>query len=274
MKGSSWEISYGDNSHASGAVGTDKVSLGGLTIDSQGIELAEDLSDQFLQSPGDGLLGLAFGTINTVQPTPVKTPVDNLVAQGKIPTSSQVFTAKLGSWRDANEPDKGLGFYTFGYIDQDTVSASNQAISYTPISSANGFWQFPSTKTTVNGKAVASSRNTAIADTGTTLALVSDAVCKAVYGAIPGAKYDYRNQGWLYPEKTTVDKLPIVTVAVGQYQVIIQKEDLGFANVGNGFIYGGIQSRGTLPFDILGDTFLKNVYAVSPPALMCLTADC
>ena len=26
--------------------------------------------------------------------------------------------------------------------------------------------------------------------------------------------------------------------------------------------YGGIQSRGTMTFDILGDTFLKGIYAV------------
>lgn len=33
-------------------------------------------------------------------------------------------------------------------------------------------------------------------------------------------------------------------------------------NTGNGMIYGGIQSRGTMTFDILGDTFLKGVYAI------------
>lgn len=27
-------------------------------------------------------------------------------------------------------------------------------------------------------------------------------------------------------------------------------------------VYGGIQSRGDMSFDILGDTFLKSVYAV------------
>jgi hypothetical protein len=239
------------------------VSLGGLVINNQAIELASNLSDQFLQSTGDGLLGLAFGTINTVQPTPVKTPVENLISEAKVPTSAELFTAKLGSWRDTNEADKGEGFYTFGYIDQDTVTASGQSVVYTPINSANGFWQFASAKTTVNGKAVTqSSGNSAIADTGTTLALVSDAVCKAIYGAIPGAKYDSENQGWVYPENTTLAKLPVVTFAVGTHQVTIQKEDLGFASIGDGNIYGGIQSRGSMTFDILGDTFLKSIYAV------------
>ena len=269
MTNSEWKISYGDQSSASGDVGTDTVTLGGLAIQNQAIELAKDLSDQFLQGTGDGLLGLAFDTINTVTPTPVKTPVDNMIADGDLPASAQLFTAKLGSWRDANEPDKGQGFYTFGFIDQDTVTASGQEVVWAPVDSSQGFWMFESGTSTVNGTKVdMDSSNTAIADTGTTLALVSDEVCKAVYGAIPGATYDDQNQGWVFPENTTADQLPVVTVSVGPNQFTIQKEDLGFASAGNGTVYGGIQSRGTMTFDILGDTFLKGVYAVSKP-LFC-----
>jgi hypothetical protein len=49
---------------------------------------------------------------------------------------------------------------------------------------------------------------------------------------------------------------------VGGKEFAVQKEDLGFADAGNGMVYGGIQSRGTLTFDILGDTWLKAIYAV------------
>lgn len=234
-----------------------------MKVQGQSIELAKDISAQFAQGVGDGLLGLAFGAINTVSPRPVKTPVENMIAQQDIPQSAELFTAKLGSWRDANEPDKGVGFYTFGYIDQPTVTASGQDIFYTPIDTSQGFWTFDSESAVVNGKTVSQSGNTAIADTGTTLALVSDAVCEAIYGAIPGATYDQNNQGWVFPSATTADQLPIVSFAVGSKQFIVQKEDLGFADAGNGTVYGGIQSRGDMTFDILGDTFLKGVYAVS-----------
>ena len=43
----------------------------------------------------------------------------------------------------------------------------------------------------------------------------------------------------------------------------IQKEDLAFAPADEANWYGGVQSRGTMTFDILGDVFLKSVYAVS-----------
>lgn len=75
-EGSTWQISYGDGSGASGTVGTDTLVLGGISVENQSIELANKLSTQFVQSEGDGLLGLAFGSINTVQPTPVATPVE------------------------------------------------------------------------------------------------------------------------------------------------------------------------------------------------------
>ncbi|RDL37557.1 Aspartic proteinase [Venustampulla echinocandica] len=260
--GSTWEISYGDNSSASGTVGTDNVTIGGLTIKDQAIELASKMSQQFTQSTGDGLLGLAFGTINTVKPKPVATPVENMITEEQIPQSAELFTAYLGSWRDADEADKGESFYTFGFIDQDTVKASGQEVAWTPIDNSQGFWKFASESAVVNGQTIKLSGNTAIADTGTTLALVSDEFCDAIYKAIPGAKYDNNQQGYVFPTNTTADKLPVITVAVGDKQFVIQKEDLGFADAGNGMVYGGIQSRGSMAFDILGDTFLKAVYAI------------
>jgi hypothetical protein len=261
--GSTWKISYGDNSSASGDVGTDTVTIGGVKITGQAIELAKTMSTQFVQGAGSGLLGLAWGSINTVTPKQVATPVDNMITQADIPKSAELFTAYLGSWRDANEADKGASFYTFGYIDQAAVKAAGTDVYYTPVDNSDGFWKFSSTSYSVNGKSVARSGNTAIADTGTTLALVADDVCAAIYKAIPGAKYDSTQQGYIYPTSTSAAQLPDVAFAVGDQLFHVGKEDLGFADAGNGFVYGGIQSRGSLDFDILGDTFLKGIYAVS-----------
>jgi hypothetical protein len=186
-----------------------------------------------------------------------------MISQTDIPKTAELFTAYLGSWRDASDTDKGESFYTFGYIDDATVKKSGEEISWAPVDNSQGFWMFDSTSMTVNGKTVAQTGNTAIADTGTTLALVSDETCKAIYDAIPGSTYDDTNQGYVYPASTTADDLPVVTFAVGDKQFAVQKEDLGFADAGNGMVYGGIQSRGSLTFDILGDTFLKGIYAVS-----------
>jgi hypothetical protein len=221
------------------------------------------MSTQFVEGTGDGLLGLAWGQINTVTPKQVDTPVVNMIQQQGIPKSAELFTAYLGSWRDTDDSDHGESFYTFGFIDDDTVKKSGEEIFYTTVDNREGFWTFDSTSATVNGKTIAQIGNTAIADTGTTLALVSDETCKAIYAAIPGSIYDESNQGYVFPTTITADKLPIVTFAIGGKQFTVQKEDLGFADAGNGMTYGGIQSRGSMTFDILGDTFLKGIYAVS-----------
>ena len=54
----------------------------------------------------------------------------------------------------------------------------------------------------------------------------------------------------------------MVSFAIGEKMFRINREDLAFADAGNGMTYGGIQSRGDLPFNIYGDTWLKNVYAI------------
>ena len=121
---------------------------------------------------------------------------------------------------------------------------------------------FDSTSAGVNGKSIQLSGNKAIADTGTTLLLTSDQVCEAVYGAIPGAKQDTQQQGWVFPANTAESDLPTVTFMVGNTPITIEKQHLGFAGGSEGnMVYGGIQSRGDLTFDIFGDTFLQNVYA-------------
>ncbi len=227
-------------------------------VDNQAIELANAVSSQFQQGSGDGVLGLAFSNTNTA-----RTFVENLIAKVDIPKSAGLFTAKLGRWKAGNQPDKEEPFYTFGCVDQETVDATGEEIYYTPIDKSQGFWLFDSPSASVNGKVIARSGNKAIADTGTPLALVDDDLCKGIYDTIPGSHYDEDSQGYIYPTNTTEDNLPVVSLAVGEKQFIVQKKDLGLTEAKSGYIYGGIQSRGTMTMDVLGLTFLTGIYAVS-----------
>ncbi|KAI1497105.1 aspartic endopeptidase [Biscogniauxia marginata] len=280
LTGKTWKIQYGDGSTASGNCGADTLIVGGLSIHNQTIELATKMSKEFEQGTGDGLLGLAWSKINTVkdagEPDPQATPVENMIKQEDIPKEAELFTSCFYSTRDAGTDDASPkeSFYTFGYIDQDLVKQSGEDIHWVDVDNSEGFWSFPSASASINGQAVAataaesagsgsSSDNTAIADTGTTLALLSDTVVDALYKAIPGAKYDYSNQGYIFPVSTAAADLPEFRVAVGDKEFLIQKEDLAFAPTDDGkHWYGGVQSRGTLTFDILGDTFLKSCYCI------------
>lgn len=92
LSGYTWSITYGDQSSSSGNVYTDVVTVGGLTVNSQAVEAAKQVSDQFSNdAASSGLLGLAFSSINTVKPRQQKTFFDN----AKATLTSPLFTADL-----------------------------------------------------------------------------------------------------------------------------------------------------------------------------------
>jgi aspergillopepsin I len=103
LAGETWSISYGDGSGASGVVYADKVVVGGVTATSQAVEAATSVSAQFQQdTDNDGLLGLAFSSINTVSPDQQKTFFDTVRPSLK----TQLFTADLKAGK--------AGTYDFG----------------------------------------------------------------------------------------------------------------------------------------------------------------
>jgi aspergillopepsin I len=92
LEGYTWQISYGDGSSSSGDVYTDVVTVGGLTVSTQAVEVAKKVSSEFTSdSNNDGLLGLGWSSINTVQPVPQRTFFDNANST----LDSRVFTADL-----------------------------------------------------------------------------------------------------------------------------------------------------------------------------------
>ena len=145
-----------------------------------------------LHSLIDLSLTIPQSSLNTVTPTQVKTPVENMIATHAI--SQPLFTARLTS----NKNPKEEPFYTFGAIDEEAVRATGSTIHYTPVDTSNGFWQFSSTSYTINGKSFVPTNKSSIADTGTTLALMDDAFVKNVYANIPGATLD-QTQGVCSP---------------------------------------------------------------------------
>ena len=83
LQGATWNITYGDGSGASGNVYTDTVDVGGTTVTGQAVELGSQISDQFQQDENnDGLLGLAFSSINTGRS-------ESLVGSGSLLTMAQ-----------------------------------------------------------------------------------------------------------------------------------------------------------------------------------------
>lgn len=229
------------------------MTIGGLTIQNQAIELATYVSRAFVDNKGDGLLGLAFGMNNSVKPEPVSTPVENMILQEDIPQTAELFTAWLGNKSEHS-------FFTFGYIDWPALEG--QQPTYTPIQTSDGFWMFDSCMASINDGFYDRSGNKAMADTGTTLCLVGDAFCERIYSEIDGAFYNPLQQGWVFPTTPDLSYLPKIAFAVGDKLFQIKPSDFAFQDLGDGTTYGGIQSRGNQDFDVLGCVFLRCVYAI------------
>lgn len=87
-----WSITYGDGSASKGIVYTDNFTVGGLTVESQAVQCAQQVSTSFTSETRlDGLLGLGFSTLNTVSPKSQLTFFDN----AKTGLDSPVFVVDL-----------------------------------------------------------------------------------------------------------------------------------------------------------------------------------
>ncbi|KAI5201506.1 aspartic protease pepB [Aureobasidium subglaciale] len=245
LNGESWSISYGDGSGASGQVYADKVVVGGVTATSQAVEAATSISAQFQQdTDNDGLLGLAFSSINTVSPDQQTTFFDSV----KSTLARKLFTVDLKKG--------GPGSYDFGYIDSSKYTG---AITYVPVNTRNGFWQFTTTGYSVGSGATVSSSYSAIADTGTTLLLVPDNVVSAYYAQVPSATYSDAQGGYLVSCSAT---LPSFSAVIGGRKFTVPGSYIKYSQVSNTQCFGGLQSSAGSGISIFGDIFLKAMFVV------------
>lgn len=213
-----FKISYGDSSSASGGLAQDTVDIGGATVTNQIFGLPTAVSSSFVEDTNsNGLVGLGFSSINTFNPGPQKTFFDNIAADLEEP----VLTARLRS--------NGVGEYEFGKIDSSKYTGALVNVS---VDSSAGFWQFEAGYFAVGSGSLqkVTQVTKAIADTGTSLMLVSPDVVTAYYAQVQHAAYSTGVGGWIYPCSAS---LPSLTVALGdKYQATIPGSLVNFAEVG------------------------------------------
>ncbi|KAI1434786.1 aspartic peptidase domain-containing protein [Xylaria sp. CBS 124048] len=232
-----WEIEYGDGSSSTGGVVHDVVSIGGVSFASQGVEVATQVSDQFTEDPdSDGLLGLAFTVLNSVFPEQEPTFFDNIAPN-----------LDVAAWT-ADLKYHAAGSYDFGVIDSSKFTGE---ISYQEVDTLSGFWAMSAD---INGVPV-----TGIADTGTTLALLPDAVVNAYWSQINGAVFDDTQDAIVFPCNAT---LPDFTYSPGNVNITIPGEMMNWAPVTDTTCYGGLQSNGGIGLSIYGDIALKAAFVV------------
>ncbi|KAL8709755.1 MAG: hypothetical protein Q9220_005541 [cf. Caloplaca sp. 1 TL-2023] len=256
LTGATWAIAYGDGSACSGDVYTDTVTVGQASYPHQAVELATTVDQHFVQGDVDGILGLASDVLNTVKPTPQRTFFTNI-----LPSLSQpVFTVDL----KRNAP----GSFDFGFIDSSKYTG---AITYVPtIDNVRGQWGFQVNSIAIGGIRIPASSFVALADTGTSLIYLPDALTAAYYASVPGASC---TPGlWFYPCSSTAT-LPDLTFVIGSYEAVIPGSLLASTMMANhvmgSMCLGQIQSGGALGVSIVGDAFFNSqfvIFANGPPS--------
>jgi hypothetical protein len=194
-----------------------------------------------------------------------------MISQRDIPANCEVFTCKMGSDANANNPNiDNSSFFTFGFIDSTVLKQAGATPPwYTPVSKINGFWQISSPTYAINTNIQnRPPKNTAIIDTGTTLCLLDDLTLKKIYQAIPGGCYNM-NYGYIFPT-ASIKRIPTIYLDCGGKRFSINPAFMAFspADAAGVYQFGALQSRGNFAFDIFGDVFLRNCYSVILPSIV------
>jgi len=251
QKSSYFAITYGDGSNVAGKVFVDTVAIGGVTAAKQAVEAPTGVSASFLQHPdADGLIGLAMSNLNTVRPKQALTFFDNVRSQLAAPLWA--ITLKHNA----------TGSMDLGFIDKSRYVGSLNYINV--VGGNSSFWQFNIKAFSVNGTSFQTAPFTAIVDTGTSLALLPDAVLRSYYSKIQGAQLNSNAGGWTFPCSSTIPSMGLWINGV-KYGIPAKTLNWGFigqdAN-GEYICLGAVQSSARMGFSILGDVFLKSVYVV------------
>lgn len=249
QEGSTWAITYGDGSGASGTTYSDTVTLGSsIRAFNQTIQSARRVSRGLATDPAvSGLLGLGMSAGNTVRPSRSRTLMDTLRGSLKKP----LFAADLRS--------KSEGRYDFGFIDE---SAYEGTMQWVPVDNSSIYWKF-----TPSGYSVGSGDDAewvakpwpVIADTGTSLLLLPDQMVDAYYANIEGASSNQLLGGTIVPCDS---KMPDFVFGIGYYRGVVPGRYMIYHNVNASHCFGGIQKAGGIGFSIFGDVLLKAQYVV------------
>lgn len=235
---------------AAGNVYVDKVAVGPVTATVQAVEAATSVSSQFVTGLQDGIVGLGFIEGNGCSPNSCY----GFMHQVANNVPKVLFSAAL---RHA-----APGVYDIGFIDPTKYTG---ALTYTDVVDlqGGGYWEFLANGYSVGSGAEQTSSIDAIADTGTSLALVDDAIVNAFYAPVSGAVYNSTYGAVIFP-CSSASQLQSLSYYINGVKKTMPGSYGVYSTLSSpaGYCYGGIQSNDNVGFTILGDVFLKSQYVV------------
>lgn len=258
----SWSITYGKGSEA-GVIYQDTVAVGGYSVKQQAFAVANQVSDAFSDQPISGLFGFAFGALSGTGSTPF---FESLINQGTLTGSQQYFSVFLNRAPLSTATGTVVtgGELCLGCMDSAKYTGS---ISYNPVVS-QGYWTIASDGFSVNGALVASSSFYAALDTGSSIITVPTATAKALYKVL-GATAASSNDGYYVITCSAAQNVDVGIVFNGiEYKIAVDDLILGYvSSTDTSHCVLAVVPGDNVDFlgrtvAIVGDTFLKNAFAV------------
>ncbi|KAI1958629.1 hypothetical protein LOZ58_005035 [Ophidiomyces ophidiicola] len=236
-----WRVTYGTG-HVEGIIAEDTLSLAGFNV-RLAFGYALKASDDFLNYPMDGILGLGPSKATKVP------PFLQVIAGNKL-LKKNVLGINLQRAADGTND----GQMVLGDVDKSKFTGD---IIYTKIIKETNRWEIPIDDALVDGKTIKFTNKSAVIDTGTSFILIPMKDAEAIHALIPGSKKD--EDYFKIPCNTNTS----VEIMISGVKWTISPKDYvgsGRNNVCNSYILGQ-QPLGPDQW-LLGDTFLKNVYSV------------
>ncbi|RIA93908.1 aspartic peptidase domain-containing protein [Glomus cerebriforme] len=252
-EGNPWKIQYGIGS-ASGITGIDNVQIGTFIAQNQIFGLANLISDDNAQHIPDGILGLAFDNLNTMDKN-APTLVSTLINQNVM---NPIFSFHFSRAADVNDQ----GTFTLGGVDQTkfTGNINYNPVIATPAIKTIGLWTINLDDVVVNDQPIGFTGRSAIIDSGTSNIILPNADAAIVHQQIPGSQFVPDASAYVIPCDTTT----VVSFKFGGINYAIQPKDLILVPLDQNNCVSTL-----LPILDLGPTtwligipFLKNVYSV------------
>ncbi|KAI0782682.1 acid protease [Abortiporus biennis] len=264
-------IHYGMG-YAEGTLGTDVVEMAGFEVQNQAFGLVTDVSQNMLESPVSGLLGLAFQNIATSGAMPFwETLVNSPNTLDSPVMAFQLSRYINGTGAKSSEPG---GVFTIGALNSSLYTGD---VEYYNIPDGQvGYWILEITSMNAGATQInipSPSLSRAAIDTGTTLVGGPKSLVSEIYATIPGSAPgtgDYSGY-YTYPCAANLT----VSLGFGGSSTLwpISPADFRLAQLSDETCLGAffdLDSTGSWPSWIVGDTFLKNVYSVfraNPPSV-------
>ncbi|KAL5601128.1 uncharacterized protein BROUX77_005386 [Berkeleyomyces rouxiae] len=249
-----WEIEDPNGNTASGVGYIEVVSISGLTIKKQVIQVAETAPSNFHNIPSvSGVIGMGLFTSESLGFFPDVGFVSNADSQ----LDKQLFTVDIKHC--------STGQVDFGFVDENSYKSR---VGYSQVDKSQGYWNFTAqilgnvdAKTLDHSLVDEERLEHVVADSASDLLMLPLKYIEEYYDKVENAKYSKEHAGYVFP---CASQLLDFTFLSGQMSIHIPGRYLKLNRVDEDadLCFGGLQSSNELGVNVLGSPAFKSGFVV------------